>query len=64
MRYMGIIDGGYYFLYYDELYPKGVLARRIPETPTTPPVILGFHQENQLKERESKLCPPKQMVQR
>ena len=38
MRNMGIIGDDYYFIYIDELYPKGLLT---PRTPTTPPVILG-----------------------
>ena len=59
MRYMGIIDGGYYFLYYDELYPKGVLARRIPETPTTPPVILGFPPGKSTQGKGIKIVSPK-----
>ena len=58
MRNMGIIDDYYYFVYYDELCPKGLLTLK------TPPVILALSPVRSTQERGIKIFPLNQMLQR
>ena len=51
MRNMGIIDDDYYFVYYDELCPKGLLTLK------TPPVILALSPVRSTQERGIKIFP-------